>query len=394
MKLLKKYFKNTFEFASAASIRVLFLGIILVASSSPTSAQDREKLANTSILRRLSHKQFEKKLVSLIEKASESDRLEKQSVYNPGWRVSEKPVQAFTAQQTNVSEKGLANVPTMAPADTSSKAQATLPQTKKKEPNALKQDSTPKTTNKRSILRERRIERDKKSTPHSIASKKLACQDCEKRACGDCEKRTPQQAFSSQQTDVSIKGLANVSTTAQADTSSKAQAILPEANKHEPQALKQDITSKTNNKRSILGELNLGKISKIDPTSTSELQKNSPEDSARDVFSQLPRIIYGATCGPDCRWHETGSTAADFFYQPLYWEESNLERYGTNKDRLQPLISGARFFGKAPLLPLKIILTPPSEEIRDLSNYPAGLPAPWVKEFHGLSKKAILPNGS
>ena len=295
-------------------------------------------------------------------------------------------MQAFTAQQTNGSKKGLANVPTLAPADTSSEAQATLPQTKKKESNALKQDSTPKTTNKRSILRERRIERDKKSTAHSIAPKKLACQDC--------EKRTPQRAFSSQQTNVSIKGLANVSTTAQADTSSKAQATLPEASKNEPQALKQDITSKTNNKRSILGELNLGKISKIDPTSTTELQKNSPEDSAKDVFSQLPRLIYGATCGPDCRWHETGSTAADFFYQPLYWEESNLERYGTNKDRLQPLISGARFFGKAPLLPLKMIQTPPSEEIRDLSNYPAGLPAPWVKEFHGLSKKAILPNGS
>jgi hypothetical protein len=368
----------------------------LVASSSPTSAQDREKPAKTSILRRLSHKQFEKKLVSLIEKASESDRLEKQSVYNPGRRVSEnpKPPQAFSSQPTNVSKNGLANVPTLAPADTSSEAQTTLPQTKKKESNALKQDSTPKTTNKRSNLRERRIERDKKSTAHSIAPKKLACQDCEKRACGDCEKRTPQRAFSSQQTNVSIKGLANVSTTAQADTSSKAQATLPEANKNEPQALKQDITSKMNNKRSILGELNLGKISKIDPTSTTELQKNSPEDSAKDVFSQLPRLIYGATCGPDCRWHETGSTAADFFYQPLYWEESNLERYGTNKDRLQPLISGARFFGKAPLLPLKMLQTPPSEEIRDLSNYPAGLPAPWVKEFHGLSKKAILPNGS
>lgn len=163
--------------------------------------------------------------------------------------------------------------------------------------------------------------------------------------------------------------------------------------------LKQDTNSKLSDDSSIFSNLNLTTIAMIKPGSVdappkdSKGKKTPPKNFAGDVFSQLPTLEYGATCGPDCRWHQAGSTAADFCYQPLYWEEINLERHGVSGGRLQPLISGVRFFGKVPLMPYKMTLMPPAQHFKKSSIYPAGLPAPWVNESYEFSKKAGLVEG-
>ena len=46
-------------------------------------------------------------------------------------------------------------------------------------------------------------------------------------------------------------------------------------------------------------------------------------------------------------------------YQPLYFEETKLERYGHTAGILQPGLSAARFYGTIPLLPVKMILHRP-----------------------------------
>lgn len=163
--------------------------------------------------------------------------------------------------------------------------------------------------------------------------------------------------------------------------------------------LNQDSNPKTSSDSSIFSNLNLKTIAMIqtssadDPLKDSQVGLTPPTNFAEDVFDQLPILEYGATCGPDCRWHQTGSTAADFCFQPLYWEEINLERHGVSGGRLQPLISGVRFFGKVPILPYKMTLMPPAQHFKKSSIYPAGLPAPWVNESYEFSRKAGLVEG-
>lgn len=118
-----------------------------------------------------------------------------------------------------------------------------------------------------------------------------------------------------------------------------------------------------------------------------------PQDLATQVFDKVPQIEYVPDCGIACRWHQYGPTAADFCYQPLFWEEVNLERHGTSVGRLQPLVSATRFFGTFPLLPYKMTRKPPACHFRKASSEPAGLPAPWVPEALPFSKEAGLAEG-
>lgn len=62
----------------------------------------------------------------------------------------------------------------------------------------------------------------------------------------------------------------------------------------------------------------------------------------------------------------------DFYNQPLYFEDANLERCGYSLGRIQPVVSAIHFFGTAPLIPYKMVVEPPDENVYSLGFCPPG----------------------
>jgi hypothetical protein len=79
-----------------------------------------------------------------------------------------------------------------------------------------------------------------------------------------------------------------------------------------------------------------------------------------------------------------------FAYQPLYFEEANLERYGRTCGPLQPALSGLRFFATIPSLPYAMTVHNPYKTYTTQWPYEAGWGAPKVKEFRPLEAKPSL----
>jgi len=80
-------------------------------------------------------------------------------------------------------------------------------------------------------------------------------------------------------------------------------------------------------------------------------------------------------------WAPTTYTwkASGLCHKPLYFEEVALERYGHSHGCLvDPLVSGAHFFGTIPLLPYKMGLKPPCECEYSLGYYRPGNCAPHL----------------
>ena len=99
------------------------------------------------------------------------------------------------------------------------------------------------------------------------------------------------------------------------------------------------------------------------------------------------------------QWAKTAQhwSATNLQYEPLYFEEVNLERYGYTSCRsLQPLISAARFFVTIPLLPYKMVLQRPCRPRYALGHYRPGSCAPWywqrlpVQARAGLAEAGII----
>ena len=65
-----------------------------------------------------------------------------------------------------------------------------------------------------------------------------------------------------------------------------------------------------------------------------------------------------------------------------YFEHVQLERYGNTivHPALQPVASGARFFATVPVLPIKMVIRPPSECVYTLGHYRAGNRTPYMVE--------------
>jgi len=59
---------------------------------------------------------------------------------------------------------------------------------------------------------------------------------------------------------------------------------------------------------------------------------------------------------PDVSWFSGApyGPSLNFCYRPLYFEESNLERYGWSAGVMQPLVSAAHFYGNVALLPCRL----------------------------------------
>ena len=77
-------------------------------------------------------------------------------------------------------------------------------------------------------------------------------------------------------------------------------------------------------------------------------------------------------------------------HRPLYFEETNLERFGHTHPRLQPLISGAHFFTSVAFLPYKTGVTPASTCQYPIGYNRPGDCVPTVREQHPFNPRAAF----
>jgi hypothetical protein len=85
-------------------------------------------------------------------------------------------------------------------------------------------------------------------------------------------------------------------------------------------------------------------------------------------------------------WKATGAC-----HKPLYFEQVQLERHGhTAGPLLQPLLSGAHFFGSAALLPYNMGIHPMHECQYPLGHYRVGNCAPWLLPAAPISLRGGL----
>jgi hypothetical protein len=88
--------------------------------------------------------------------------------------------------------------------------------------------------------------------------------------------------------------------------------------------------------------------------------------------------------------HEKHWVPSAICHKPLYFQDTMLERHGHERfHALQPMISGARFFGTLPLMPYLMTLHPPAEDIYNLGHYRPGTTAPRLFERAPYDARAI-----
>ena len=112
-------------------------------------------------------------------------------------------------------------------------------------------------------------------------------------------------------------------------------------------------------------QLALTPVDKLIPTDCSDVVFVGKRDSGR----LDERII-------DFHWEAT-----NFFHQPLYFDDTPLERYGQSLcPAAQPAISGSRFFLTFPAIPYKIGVDRTHDCITTLGLYRPGECAPCTRE--------------
>ena len=131
---------------------------------------------------------------------------------------------------------------------------------------------------------------------------------------------------------------------------------------------------------------------KPDPNIKDEIQQ--PKDEAAQLFRQFGERRDYMQVGDEWLDESVYLEAARFCHQPLYFEELNLERYGTSRrPLLQPIISGARFFATVPALPYLMTVERPGACCCREGECPAGRPAPWHRELPPLRLDAAAVTG-
>ncbi|QDU94932.1 hypothetical protein [Lignipirellula cremea] len=106
-----------------------------------------------------------------------------------------------------------------------------------------------------------------------------------------------------------------------------------------------------------------------------------PTDFAAAAFDAMPTYMH--SLGMQRDWSEVAFTweAPAVWHTPLYFEEAMLERHGqTAGPVLQPIISGAHFFSRFPIMPYLTALDRPTASIYTLGHYRPGSHAPLVRE--------------
>ncbi len=117
-----------------------------------------------------------------------------------------------------------------------------------------------------------------------------------------------------------------------------------------------------------------------------------PDDLAQGALGEVPVVLAASSDEmlDDSLFVRRRNRDELFAYQPLYFEEVNLERYGRSCGPLQPAISGVRFFGTVASMPYAMAVHHPNQAYTFRWPYEAGWGAPKVKELGPLKAKPAL----
>ncbi len=103
-----------------------------------------------------------------------------------------------------------------------------------------------------------------------------------------------------------------------------------------------------------------------------------PDDMAAKRFKSSDASIESAQVARGTTQLTYMWQATSFYHQPLYFEETNLERYGRDHCCWQPLLSAAHFFVTIPAIPYLMTAEPYHEHIYTAGHYRPG--SPYVTE--------------
>lgn len=150
--------------------------------------------------------------------------------------------------------------------------------------------------------------------------------------------------------------------------------------------VKQEAVPET--KSAELVELGLKPLSQLSISAkppTGELPKNT----AAEHLDKFPtrHVVMGDSRDWELatkEWEAPGTS-----YNPLYFEEPNLERYGYNYGAIQPFVSAGRFFGRVAILPYMIGAYPLHE-----TRYPLGYARPGDDPLYQVEKLPFSARGA
>ena len=130
--------------------------------------------------------------------------------------------------------------------------------------------------------------------------------------------------------------------------------------------------------------------------------ENDQKEAAVVQFGNMPVVFSPETYFVLTATPEMPRTFAwkspDFYHRPLYFDESNLERYGHHVPLVQPALSAAHFFVRIPNLPYLVGTYPPCERTYTYGHYRPGScnPHQWSRaplSFQGLLLKGVVATG-
>ena len=113
-----------------------------------------------------------------------------------------------------------------------------------------------------------------------------------------------------------------------------------------------------------------------------------PKDLAAAKFLDVGEVRHPAGTNRPWPLYEFWWEAPAVCHRPLYFEEVNLERYGYSHGLIQPILSGAHFFGKVPALPYLMTAEPHRDCVYTLGHYPPGSYAPYHIHYPPVSLRA------
>ncbi|MEK6235050.1 MAG: hypothetical protein N2C14_10080, partial [Planctomycetales bacterium] len=117
--------------------------------------------------------------------------------------------------------------------------------------------------------------------------------------------------------------------------------------------------------------------------------QDRPKDCARAILEQLEQPEVQLNLARSWAMTRYQWVAPGLGHNPLYFEDVPLERYGqTFCPALQPIVSGAKFWGTVPMLPYIMTLKHPTEHVYTLGYHRPGSRAPWVRQTVPWSLKA------
>lgn len=124
----------------------------------------------------------------------------------------------------------------------------------------------------------------------------------------------------------------------------------------------------------------LSTISLAEASATESLKHEAlpvpPNEAADYLKSQGSRFATSSYAAPIL------PNSAAVYYQPLYFEDPDLERSGTGHGMATELVSAVRFFGRAPLIPYLVGSQNPHHCVRSLGDY---------QVCHRYGRTAYLP---